>query len=65
MLEFVYLCFFVISEDKDYIEGILLVKDLFSYVFNVEWEFNLCDVLCFVVIVFESKCVDVFLKEFC
>lgn len=65
MFEFVYFCFFVISEDKDYIEGILLVKDFLVFVFNVEKEFNFCDILCFVVIVLESKCVDVLFKEFC
>lgn len=33
MFDSVYFRFFVINEDKDYIEGILLVKDLFCYVF--------------------------------
>ena len=54
----------VISEDKDHIEGILLAKDLLSYAFNAEREFNLRDVLRPAVIVPESKRVDVLLKEF-
>ena len=45
MLESAHSRFPVISEDKDHIEGILLAKDLLSYAFNAEREFNLRDVL--------------------
>ncbi|MAO29863.1 MAG: magnesium/cobalt efflux protein [Alteromonas sp.] len=64
MLESAHSRFPVISEDKDHIEGILLAKDLLSYAFNAEREFNLRDVLRPAVIVPESKRVDVLLKEF-
>ncbi len=64
MLESAHSRFPVISEDKDHIEGILLAKDLLSYAFNPEREFQLRDVLRPAVIVPESKRVDVLLKEF-
>jgi len=64
MLESAHSRFPVISEDKDHIEGILLAKDLLSYAFNPENEFQLRDVLRPAVIVPESKRVDVLLKEF-
>ena len=54
----------VISEDKDHIEGILLAKDFFAYVFNQEAELVLKDILRDAVIVPESKRVDVLLKDF-
>ena len=64
MLESAHSRFPVISEDKDHIEGILLAKDLLSYAFNPEREFQLRDILRPAVIVPESKRVDVLLKEF-
>ena len=64
MLESAHSRFPVISEDKDHIEGILLAKDLLSYMFNSEQEFSLRAVLRPAVIVPESKRVDVLLKEF-
>ncbi len=64
MLESAHSRFPVISEDKDHIEGILLAKDLLSYAFNAEKEFELRDILRPAVIVPESKRVDVLLKEF-
>lgn len=65
IIEFVYLCFLVISEDKDYIEGILMVKDLLLFMCSDVEVFSMDKVLCQVVVVFESKCVDWMLKEFC
>ncbi|AXR06094.1 CNNM family magnesium/cobalt transport protein CorC [Salinimonas sediminis] len=64
MLESAHSRFPVISEDKDHIEGILLAKDLLAYMFNSEKEFHLREVIRQVVIVPESKRVDVLLKEF-
>ena len=64
MLESAHSRFPVISEHGDHIEGILLARDLLSYAFNAEREFNLRDVLRPAVIVPESKRVDVLLKEF-
>ncbi|MAI36010.1 CNNM family magnesium/cobalt transport protein CorC [Alteromonas sp.] len=64
MLESAHSRFPVISEDKDHIEGILLAKDLLSFAFNTEKNFNLRDILRPAVIVPESKRVDVLLKEF-
>lgn len=64
IIEFVYLCFSVISEDKDYIEGILMVKDLLLFMCSDVEVFSMDKVLCQVVVVFESKCVDWMLKEF-
>lgn len=64
MLESAHSRFPVISEDKDHIEGILLAKDLLSYAFNAEKEFELRNILRPAVIVPESKRVDVLLKEF-
>lgn len=55
----------VINEDKDHIEGILLVKDLLQYALtnqNTEW--HLRDLLRPAVIIPESKRVDALLKDF-
>ncbi len=55
----------VVSENKDHIEGILLVKDLLAYGFKLTAQkFALADVIRPAVIVPESKRVDVLLKEF-
>lgn len=64
MLDSAHSRFPVINEDKDHIEGILLAKDLLSYAFDAEKDFQLKDVLRPAVIVPESKRVDVLLKEF-
>lgn len=34
MVDLIYLCFLVVCEDKDYVEGILLVKDLLLFILN-------------------------------
>lgn len=55
----------VVNEDKDHIEGILLVKDLLQYALgsaNPDW--HLRDILRPAVIIPESKRVDALLKEF-
>ena len=55
----------VVNEDKDHIEGILLVKDLLQYALDpnvTDW--HLCDLLRPAVIIPESKRVDALLKEF-
>ncbi|WP_333607743.1 HlyC/CorC family transporter [Arsukibacterium sp.] len=55
----------VVNEDKDHIEGILLVKDLLQYALdpaNPDW--HLRDLLRPAVIIPESKRVDALLKEF-
>ncbi|MEO3878261.1 HlyC/CorC family transporter [Rheinheimera fenheensis] len=55
----------VVNEDKDHIEGILLVKDLLHYALtpdNTDW--HLRDLLRPAVIIPESKRVDALLKEF-
>lgn len=55
----------VISENKDHVEGILLAKDLLKFGFgDLKAEFQLQDVIRPVVIVPESKRVDVLLREF-
>lgn len=64
MLESAHSRFPVVNEDKDHIEGILLAKDLLTYAFSTEKEFNLKAVLRPAVIVPESKRVDALLKEF-
>jgi magnesium and cobalt transporter len=55
----------VVNEDKDHIEGILLVKDLLQYALdpNVS-DWHLRDLLRPAVIIPESKRVDALLKEF-
>ena len=55
----------VVNEDKDHIEGILLVKDLLQYALdpNVN-DWHLRDLLRPAVIIPESKRVDALLKEF-
>uniref|UniRef100_A0A486XQQ5 Magnesium and cobalt efflux protein CorC n=2 Tax=Pseudomonadati TaxID=3379134 RepID=A0A486XQQ5_9GAMM len=55
----------VVNEDKDHIEGILLVKDLLQYALDptmTDW--HLRDLLRPAVIIPESKRVDALLKEF-
>lgn len=64
IIEFVYLRFSVISEDKDYIEGILMAKDLLSFMRSDVEVFSMDKVLRQAVVVFESKRVDRMLKEF-
>lgn len=54
----------VVSENKDHVEGILLAKDLLKYAFGEMKQFELKDILRPVVIVPESKRVDVLLREF-
>jgi len=54
----------VVNEDKDHIEGILLVKDLLQHSLQGNSEWNLRDVLRPAVIIPESKRVDALLKEF-
>lgn len=54
----------VISENKDHVEGILLAKDLLKFGFGDQSEFRLENIIRPVVIVPESKRVDVLLREF-
>ena len=55
----------VVNEDKDHIEGILLVKDLLHYALDPEkTDWHLRDLLRPAVIIPESKRVDALLKEF-
>lgn len=55
----------VVNEDKDHIEGILLVKDLLQFAFQTDSpEFHIRDLLRPAVIIPESKRVDALLKEF-
>lgn len=55
----------VVNEDKDHIEGILIVKDILQYALdpnNANWQWR--DLLRPAVIIPESKRVDALLKEF-
>lgn len=54
----------VVNEDKDHIEGILIVKDILQYAFKPQSEWQLRDLLRPAVIIPESKRVDALLKEF-
>ncbi|MBP8227285.1 MAG: CBS domain-containing protein [Pararheinheimera sp.] len=54
----------VVNEDKDHIEGILLVKDLLQHALQGSTEWSLRDLLRPAVIIPESKRVDALLKEF-
>ncbi|CAM3725010.1 HlyC/CorC family transporter [Rheinheimera salexigens] len=55
----------IVNEDKDHIEGILLVKDILQYTLDpTKAEWNLRDLLRPAVIIPESKRVDALLKEF-
>lgn len=55
----------IVNEDKDHIEGILLVKDILQYTLDPnKSEWNLRDLLRPAVIIPESKRVDALLKEF-
>lgn len=55
----------VVNDDKDHVEGILLVKDLLEYALNPEkTDWHLKDLLRPAVIIPESKRVDALLKEF-
>lgn len=54
----------VVNEDKDHIEGILLVKDLLNYALKPDHDWQLKDLLRPAVIIPESKRVDALLKEF-
>lgn len=55
----------VVNEDKDHIEGILLVKDLLQYALDPsKTDWHLRDLLRPAVIIPESKRVDALLKEF-
>lgn len=64
VLETAHSRFPVVSENKDHVEGILLAKDLLKYSFGESETFTLKDILRPVVIVPESKRVDVLLREF-
>lgn len=64
VLETAHSRFPVVSENKDHVEGILLAKDLLKYSFGESETFELKDILRPVVIVPESKRVDVLLREF-
>jgi magnesium and cobalt transporter len=54
----------VVNEDKDHIEGILIVKDILQYALKPQTEWQLSDILRPAVIIPESKRVDALLKEF-
>ncbi|MGL9774009.1 MAG: CNNM family magnesium/cobalt transport protein CorC [Sodalis sp. (in: enterobacteria)] len=54
----------VISEDKDYVEGILLSKDLLPFMLSHDEPFSIKKILRPAVVVPESKRVDRMLKEF-
>ena len=54
----------VVNEDKDHIEGILLVKDLLAHALKGETDLDLRPFLRPAVIIPESKRVDALLKEF-
>lgn len=54
----------VVNEDKDHIEGILLVKDLMAHALKGERDLDLRPFLRPAVIIPESKRVDALLKEF-
>ncbi|MGP1930615.1 MAG: CNNM family magnesium/cobalt transport protein CorC [Arsenophonus sp. ET-YP4-MAG3] len=54
----------VISEDKDHIEGLLMAKDLLSFMRTNTEPFNIDKVLRPAIIIPESKRVDLLLKEF-
>jgi magnesium and cobalt transporter len=54
----------VVNEDKDHIEGILIVKDILQYALKPDTEWQLKDLLRPAVIIPESKRVDALLKEF-
>lgn len=54
----------VVNEDKDHIEGILLVKDLLHYALKPNSSWQLRELLRPAVIIPESKRVDALLKEF-
>ena len=54
----------VVNEDKDHIEGILIVKDILQYALTPDVEWQLRDLLRPAVIIPESKRVDALLKEF-
>ncbi len=54
----------VVNEDKDHIEGILIVKDILQYALKPQTEWQLRDLLRPAVIIPESKRVDALLKDF-
>lgn len=54
----------VVNEDKDHIEGILIVKDILQYALKPDTDWHLKDLLRPAVIIPESKRVDALLKEF-
>ena len=54
----------VVNEDKDHIEGILIVKDILQYALKPDTDWQLKDLLRPAVIIPESKRVDALLKEF-
>ena len=54
----------VVNEDKDNIEGILIVKDILQYALKPQTEWQLRDILRPAVIIPESKRVDALLKDF-
>ena len=54
----------VVNEDKDHIEGILIVKDILQYALKPDTDWQLKDLLRPAVIIPESKRVDALLKAF-
>lgn len=65
MIESAHSRFPVICEDKDHIEGILLAKDLLAYVYYNGFEnFSFTELLRPVVVIPESKRLDILLKDF-
>lgn len=54
----------VVNEDKDHIEGILIVKDILQYALKPQTEWQMRDILRPAVIIPESKRVDALLKDF-
>lgn len=64
VLESAHSRFPIINEDKDHVEGILLAKDLLAYAFQNHSDIDLKSIIRPVVIIPESKRVDILLKEF-
>jgi magnesium and cobalt transporter len=54
----------VVNEDKDHIEGILIVKDILQYALKPQSDWHLRDLLRPAVIIPESKRVDALLRDF-
>lgn len=66
IIEVVYLCYLVVGESFDDVMGVLLVKDfLLLILYNDECFFDIKELLCLVIFVFEFKCFNVLFCEFC